>query len=153
VSRSMYWIMWPTVQAMMWGTLLIVYLLSYATMPGSAILANFGKWSYSAYVWHVLLIELLKGKFLWMPSYLFGLLVVLPATLIVSFASYKLIELPFLSLRSSYRPARTHATPPPVTAIWASTDSAASTAGAVSGALPIVDSRDPSRREFSAEDQ
>jgi peptidoglycan/LPS O-acetylase OafA/YrhL len=56
-------------------------------------------------VWHILLIALLKNHLLWMPTYLFGFAIVLPVTLIVSYVSYSLIELPFLALRSVYRPA------------------------------------------------
>jgi peptidoglycan/LPS O-acetylase OafA/YrhL len=104
VSHSALWVAWPTLQAGLWGTLLVVYLRSSTAFPGSSILANFGKWSYSSYVWHLLVIELLKNKLLWMPSYLLGVAVILPVTLIVSYASYKLIELPFLELRYLYRP-------------------------------------------------
>jgi peptidoglycan/LPS O-acetylase OafA/YrhL len=102
VSRSNKWIFWPLLQAMMWGSFLLLYLRSWEEIPGSAIIASYGKWSYSTYVWHILIIEILKNKFLWMSAYVFGVFVVLPVTLIVSFASYNLIEVPFLSLRSVY---------------------------------------------------
>jgi peptidoglycan/LPS O-acetylase OafA/YrhL len=103
VSRSNKWLFWPLLQAIIWGSFLLLYLRSSGEIPGSAILANFGKWSYSTYIWHILIIELLKNKFQWMTPYALGIFVILPVTLLVSFASYNLIELPFLSLRSTYR--------------------------------------------------
>jgi peptidoglycan/LPS O-acetylase OafA/YrhL len=104
ISRSAYWIMWPTLQAAMWGVFVLLYLRSSGCGAG-AVVANFGKWSYSTYVWHILVIEILKDRMLWIPSYLFGVAVVLPVTLAVSYASYTLIERPFLDLRSRYNPS------------------------------------------------
>jgi peptidoglycan/LPS O-acetylase OafA/YrhL len=86
------------------GGLLLIYLRSRREIRGSAILANLGKWSYSTYIWHILVISLLKNKLLWMTPYALGLLVVLPMTLMISFISYNLIEVPFLGLRTSYVP-------------------------------------------------
>jgi peptidoglycan/LPS O-acetylase OafA/YrhL len=102
ISRSNKWIFWPLLQAIMWGSFLLLYLRSAGEIPGAAIIASFGKWSYSTYIWHILIIELLKNKFLWMTPYALGVLVILPVTLIVSFTSYSLIEVPFLGLRSAY---------------------------------------------------
>ena len=102
ISRSNKWIFWPPLQAIMWGSFLLLYLRSVGEIPGAAIVANFGKWSYSTYIWHILIIEILKNKFLWMTPYALGVLVILPVTLVVSFASYNLIEVPFLGLRSAY---------------------------------------------------
>lgn len=102
VSRSNKWIFWPLLEAAMWGSFLLLYLRSKGVIPGSAMFASFGKWSYSTYIWHILIIELLKNKFLWMTPYAFGVFVILPVTLLVSFVSYNLIELPFLGLRSAY---------------------------------------------------
>jgi peptidoglycan/LPS O-acetylase OafA/YrhL len=102
ISRSNKWIFWPLLQAIMWGSFLLVYLRSASEIPGAAIVASFGKWSYSTYIWHILVIEILKNKFLWMTPYALGVFVILPVTLVVSFASYNLIELPFLGLRSAY---------------------------------------------------
>jgi peptidoglycan/LPS O-acetylase OafA/YrhL len=107
VSPSKVWILWPLLQAIMWGSLVLLYLRSRGKIPGSAILANFGKWSYSTYIWHILVIEILKNKFIWMTPYALGIFVILPVTLVISFASYSLIEVPFLSLRSAYSKAAT----------------------------------------------
>jgi peptidoglycan/LPS O-acetylase OafA/YrhL len=104
ISRSNKWVFWPLLQAGMWGGLLLIYLRSRREIRGSAILANLGKWSYSTYIWHILVISLLKNKLLWMTPYALGLLVVLPMTLMISFISYNLIEVPFLGLRTSYVP-------------------------------------------------
>ena len=89
-------------QAAMWGGLVLLYLRSRTDIPGSPWLANLGRWSYSTYVWHILVITLLKNKLLWMTPYALGVFVVLPVTLLVSFASYHLLEVPFLGLRNVY---------------------------------------------------
>jgi peptidoglycan/LPS O-acetylase OafA/YrhL len=102
ISRSNKWVIWPLLQAVMWGALLLIYLQARTAIPGSAWLASFGRWSYSTYIWHILIITLLKNKLLWMSPYALGLFVVWPATLLVSFASYHLLEVPFLGLRSAY---------------------------------------------------
>lgn len=107
ISRSAIWIVWPTILAGLFGSLLLAYLLSSKSIPWSNALSNFGKWSYSTYVWHILVIELLKDKMLYLPSYALGLLI---AALMVgvSYLSYRLIEMPFLNLRSMY-PAQSSA--------------------------------------------
>jgi peptidoglycan/LPS O-acetylase OafA/YrhL len=102
ISHSNKWVFWPLVQAIMWSSLLLIYLRSKTEIVGSAWLANFGRWSYSTYIWHISIIAVLKHKLLWMSPYMFGLFVVWPATLLVSFASYHLLEMPFLGLRSAY---------------------------------------------------
>jgi peptidoglycan/LPS O-acetylase OafA/YrhL len=102
VSHSNKWIFWPLLQAVMWGSFLLLYLRSRGEIPGATIVTSFGKWSYSIYIWHILIIEILKNRFLWMTPYALSLFVILPITLVVSFASYSLIEVPFLSLRSAY---------------------------------------------------
>jgi peptidoglycan/LPS O-acetylase OafA/YrhL len=106
VSRSNKWIFWPTLQAAMWGSLLVLYLRSSGSIPASSIMAKFGKWSYSTYVWHILIIEIFKSRLLWMSPYILGFFVVLPVTLVVSYFSYLLVEQPFLRLRSAYKPTR-----------------------------------------------
>jgi peptidoglycan/LPS O-acetylase OafA/YrhL len=103
VSRSALWIIWPTILAMCWSGTLILYLRSSGSIPWSSALAALGTWSYSTYVWHILVIVITKHQLLWMSSYVFGLFVVLPITAGVSFVSYRLIERPFLELRKSYR--------------------------------------------------
>src|SRR6185437_10221032 len=69
VSHSNKWIFWPLLEAVMWGSFLLLYLRSRSEIPGSAILASFGKWSYSTYIWHILVIEILKNSFLWLTPY------------------------------------------------------------------------------------
>ncbi|WP_316187586.1 MULTISPECIES: acyltransferase [unclassified Bradyrhizobium] len=103
VSRSNKWVIWPLLQAMMWSVFLLLYLRSRSQIWGSAILANLGKCSYSAYIWHILVIALLKTKLMWLSSYALGLFLVLPVTLLIALVSYHLIELPFLHLRSTYQ--------------------------------------------------
>jgi peptidoglycan/LPS O-acetylase OafA/YrhL len=102
ISRSNKWVVWPLLQAVMWGALLLVYLRSKTEIPGSERLAGLGRWSYSTYIWHILIITLFKNKLLWMSAYALGAFVVLPVTLLVSFASYYLLEVPFLGLRFAY---------------------------------------------------
>ncbi len=66
ISRSNKWVIWPLLQAVVWGALLLIYLRSRTEIPGSAWLASLGRWSYSTYIWHILIVTLLKNKRLWM---------------------------------------------------------------------------------------
>jgi len=102
VSRSALWVVWPTLEAGMWSILLLVYLNAMQSIPASSFVAALGKYSYSMYAWHILVIEIAKTHFLWLSPYAFGALVVLPVTMLISWWSYYLVEVPFLSLRSRY---------------------------------------------------
>jgi peptidoglycan/LPS O-acetylase OafA/YrhL len=102
ISNSPFWIIWPTLQAIMWSSLLLVYLASGQSFPGARFVAEIGKYSYSMYVWHVLVIALIKKLAIGLSPYMLGVFVVLPITILLSCLSYHVIEKPFLSLRVRY---------------------------------------------------
>lgn len=102
ISRSALWVLWPTIEAVLWSSFLLIYLGATQSIPASAFIARLGKYSYSMYAWHILVIEVTKGRFPWLSPYVFGTLVVLPLTALVSWWSYALVEAPFLALRSRY---------------------------------------------------
>lgn len=58
VSRSAAWVLWPSVQAVLWSGLLLIYLNAAQTIPASGFVARLGKYSYSMYAWHILVIEI-----------------------------------------------------------------------------------------------
>ena len=88
---SALWIIWPTVQGIAFAALALIYLdAPWRCAP----LAYLGKISYSLYVWHSI-VFMLAVKY-------HQPLLVWPATIAISAASYKLIEEPFLSLRVRY---------------------------------------------------
>ncbi|MCK9917968.1 hypothetical protein MXD81_53390 [Microbacteriaceae bacterium K1510] len=101
-SRSTLWVVWPTLEPGMWSILLLVYLNAVQSIPASSFVAALGKYSYSTYAGHILVMEIAKARFLWLSPYAFGALVVLPISMLISWWSYYLIEAPFLGLRSRY---------------------------------------------------
>jgi peptidoglycan/LPS O-acetylase OafA/YrhL len=100
ISNSPAWIIWPTVQAFLWGAFVLTYLTA-ARIPNSKMLESLGQWSFSIYAWHIAVLLLaLKLKLDLHPYILaFGILLV---TIAVSFFSYRIIERPFLSMRVRY---------------------------------------------------
>jgi len=102
VSHSAFWILWPTVQAVMWAGFVLIYLNSELPIPFSTFLATLGKYSYSIYVWQYFVLFGLQNYFLSLSPYTFGVVVVLPITIAFAAASYHLIERPFLEMRVRY---------------------------------------------------
>ena len=106
VSHDWLWIFWPDIAAALSCCLIITYLQSSLRIPFSSVIARFGKYSYSIYLWHVLVIELilhyighLNGTG---DSYAVAIGVVLPMSLAFAAVSYHIIERPFLSWRVTY---------------------------------------------------
>ena len=103
VSRSGVWILWPTVEGLMFAAFALTYLRSRWQVPFAGAFAYLGKISYSLYVWHTIVFLLaVHWRLRFLPPFEMGALVVLPATVAIAAASYKLIEEPFLSLRVRY---------------------------------------------------
>ena len=114
--KSWFWIIWPPIEAALWGGFLWAYL--HTRWPGplalrqrvDAMLAALGSLSFSIYVMHNLVIAAYNAQLPLLPLPLSpqgqaiatGILLVLPATLLVASATYWLIERPFLAMRSSY---------------------------------------------------
>lgn len=101
ICQSFYWIFWPTIQAFMWAGFIIVYLKT-KLFKSSAWLALLGRYSYSMYIWHILVLRIVPGNFLNMSPYLLGPFVVLPLTIVFAAISYYVIEQPFLDMRVKY---------------------------------------------------
>ncbi len=106
------WIIWPAIEGLMWAWFLLTYLHCSWKVPAwlERTIASLGVLSFSIYVMHNFLIagfNKLIGviAFTGNPirdAALTGLLAVIPAVLLLSLASYWLIERPFLSFRGSY---------------------------------------------------
>lgn len=86
--------------------MIITYLQSALRIPFSSVLARFGKYSYSIYLWHVLVIELLLHYLGHLhgtgDSYAVAVGVVLPMSLALAAVGYHIIERPFLLWRVTY---------------------------------------------------
>jgi peptidoglycan/LPS O-acetylase OafA/YrhL len=104
VSNSVLWIVWPTLQGLLWAGLVLAYLKGSFALPFSKIWAYLGKISYSLYAWHTIACMLAVAYIapILGSAYLTGLVVVLPFAVAVSALSYYLIESPFLALRTRY---------------------------------------------------
>ena len=104
VSSSVLWVVWPTLQGLMWAGLVLAYLKGSFALPFSKVWAYLGKISYSLYAWHTIACMLAVAYIapLLGSSYLTGLVVVLPSAVAVSALSYYLVESPFLALRTRY---------------------------------------------------
>jgi len=106
------WIIWPTVEGLMWAWFLLAYVHCSWNIPGwlERAIASLGVLSFSMYVMHNFLIAAFN-KLIGVIAFtgnpirdaaLTGVLAVIPAVLLLSMASYFLIERPFLSFRGSY---------------------------------------------------
>ena len=113
---SVWWIIWPPIEAALWAAFMWAYL--HTRWPGplalrqraDATLAALGSISFSVYVMHNLVIAAVNARVPLLPvpggpllqAMVTGALVVLPATLAVATLTYWLIERPFLAMRSPY---------------------------------------------------
>lgn len=113
---SPLWIIWPPIEATLWGGFMWAYLRT--RWPGplalrrrvDATLAALGSISFSIYVMHNLVIAAYNARLPLLPmpggplvqTLVTGALIVLPATLAVAALTYWLIERPFLAMRSNY---------------------------------------------------
>lgn len=99
--------LYPPFEAALWCLLII----SFINFPFSCpllekVMAKFGEVSYSMYLLHLLVIlnlsdiKLLSDPF--MNAFLISWVIILPATLALSFLTYYLIEKPFLGFRKKY---------------------------------------------------
>jgi len=113
-SRSALWIVWPTLEGLMFAALVLVYLRSGFSMPFAGVFAYLGKISYSLYVWHtIIFLGLVRSHLNFLPAFEMGLFVVLPLAVLISHFSYRLIERPFLEMRVRYvAPASETQVPP-----------------------------------------
>lgn len=104
VSPSRSWVLWPTFEAFLFAFLVLAYMNGRFTLPFSAAAAALGRWSYSIYVWHSMLLVMIVRAVepLGLHSYVVGFGIALPLTVAVAYASYHVIERPFLEMRMRY---------------------------------------------------
>jgi peptidoglycan/LPS O-acetylase OafA/YrhL len=106
------WIVWTTVEALLWAGVLVAYLNARIAIPRQLerALAALGATSFSIYVMHNLVIAVLKRQVGLLPigadtftqALWTGLLLALPAVLALAALTYFLIERPFLGFRRRY---------------------------------------------------
>ena len=107
------WIIWPTIEAVLWAAFLLGYLSLSLHLPVqlSSLLTLPGIISYSVYLIHFILVDLcLRQGWLLTPvadpawnGYITTLLVIVPLTVLAATLSYWCIERPLLALRRPYR--------------------------------------------------
>lgn len=114
-ARQPLWIVWPTVEALLWAGLLRAYLRWDGRLPAwlDRFLAWVGELSYSLYLGHALVVHVLvlllapalPAALAWAPWHLWAvLLTVLAGALSLALAalSHRVIEQPFMALRRAY---------------------------------------------------
>jgi peptidoglycan/LPS O-acetylase OafA/YrhL len=109
-------VVWPTLEGLLWAAFLVGYVdwANAGDARWSRPVARVGEISYSIYLVHFVVIQAvlasglgftLAGRPL-VDAMLTTLLLVLPATLLVSALTYRFVEAPFLRLRGRYHRAR-----------------------------------------------
>jgi peptidoglycan/LPS O-acetylase OafA/YrhL len=111
--RVTWWkVLWPTWEGACWGLVILGYLAFAPRLPArlSGVLSRLGETSFSLYMTHGIVISLLvprhwyysAGSAYWGDALVSTLLILLPATIVISFLTYHVIERPFLELRVRY---------------------------------------------------
>jgi peptidoglycan/LPS O-acetylase OafA/YrhL len=110
--RHPAWIVWTTLEGLLWAGVLVSYLNARITLPGGVdrALAALGATSFSIYEMHNLVIAVIKQRVGLLPiggdsftqALWTGLVVALPAAVAVAAATYLLIERPFFAFRRPY---------------------------------------------------
>lgn len=114
-ERNAFWIVWPTIEGIIYGALIVTYLAAKISIPRQLdrILAWLGTLSFSLYMNHIMALAIarelltrigINGGALGLDAMVgISFLVCLPLTVIMSTLTYYVIERPFLSLRKNYR--------------------------------------------------
>lgn len=110
--EASWWIIWPLVEGFAWAFLAMSYMYFRWPIPAvvDRVLAKFGELSFSIYVVHMFLVLIISkhvgllglSQNQAVDATLTALLTALPATLLVSWLTYSVIERPFLSFRRVY---------------------------------------------------
>jgi peptidoglycan/LPS O-acetylase OafA/YrhL len=105
-------VLWPTAEGLVWGAFVLAYLSAARALPEylSTLLARVGEVSFSIYLLHILVVDLVatRGLFFGVGLGAYGdalvstVIVILPLVLALSFFTYATIERPFLRLRRPY---------------------------------------------------
>ena len=105
-STHWLWIVWPDILASLFAVLVVAYVR--IPMPGriSRFVATLGQYSYSMYLWQMLVVALVvrfaPAGLTGLAAYALAIGVVLPLATLLSAVSYHVIEKPFLSFRVQY---------------------------------------------------
>jgi len=111
LQHDPWWVIWPSVEALLWACVIITYLCSSIALPllFSRSLELMGQVSYSWYLMHALVLWLwsqvvgpLEVASSFAPNFLLNLLVVGILSLALAKMSYHTLEEPFLGLRKRY---------------------------------------------------
>jgi peptidoglycan/LPS O-acetylase OafA/YrhL len=108
-----YKILWPTLEGLLWAAFIYCYLVFFQQRVGVLLrlLARLGEVSYSLYLSHLIVIELIARNHVFVLGFgaaiipnalLTTLVVVLPVAILLASLTYQLIERPFLELRRVY---------------------------------------------------
>ena len=109
--KQLFWLFWGSLEAALWSALIMLYVAAEVRWPTwlTKAMSQGGKWSYSLYLWHGLVIFTLGHYGLqWLPfdnvpfNFALTALWMLCASMAVAAVSYHTIEKPFLDLRRSY---------------------------------------------------
>jgi peptidoglycan/LPS O-acetylase OafA/YrhL len=105
-------LLWVDVEACVWALVVLVYAATVrSAKPWSRLVARFGEASFSMYLLHIPVIDLLHRHQWWIkvPGFsavdnatLTTLVIVVPVTTVLSFITFAGVEKPFLSLRMKY---------------------------------------------------
>ncbi len=111
-EKSMLWIVWNTVEGVMWAYLLLSYLACRIVLPRwwDETLSKLGQLSFSIYVFHSYAMYWVLGHFRGVSitgthevdAALLGLLVCVPLAVVIALPSYHLIEKQFFVFRRKY---------------------------------------------------
>src|SRR5690554_506674 len=115
--EAWWWTIWPLVEGMAWGWLVLAYMYCRLSVPGmlDRTLSRLGELSFSMYVVHMFIVYATSKHIgllgissnVAVDATLSALLTALPATVAVSVLTFSVIEKPFLSFRRIYITQRT----------------------------------------------
>jgi peptidoglycan/LPS O-acetylase OafA/YrhL len=101
-SPSPLWIIWPDILAIIFAIMIPAYIQCTLKIPLSKLWSTCGRYSYSIYLWHILVITVIQSLHpATISPYVVGVIALL-ATIPLAAASYHLIERPFLERRVVY---------------------------------------------------
>lgn len=110
-QQQPWWILWPTLEALIWAGVTLAYLCTSLQLPNllAKLLGLMGQVSYSWYLLHALILWLwtqLLGPLEWFDSFTLNLLanwlVLGVISLVFAKLSYHTLEEPFLGMRRRY---------------------------------------------------
>ncbi|MBR9830190.1 MAG: acyltransferase [Oceanospirillales bacterium] len=111
LQHDAWWVIWPSIEALLWAFLVVTYLCSTKALPRllSRCFETMGQVSYSWYLMHALILWLwseligpLHVTSSFLPNLLLNLIIVGGLSLAFAKLSYHTLEEPFLALRKRY---------------------------------------------------